>query len=183
MLLVDESALANTITTSVALANLWGFQNAASTVCSQPPLSTDTIYRHYRLSDQHRRKLECDMYCRSKLYLFLQTTLYVLPTCYKALHKYVVFYSITNLLCSTTIHKHSQIQTHIRSLLDVKSATSNLILTTTTLFFCFPFSLFKVHMHEKFLKSNHFNVFIFINLLVSAKTKEKWKYSKDIENK
>ena len=98
------------------------------------------------------------------------------------LTEYVVFYSITNFLCSTTIHKHSQIQTHIRSLLAVKSATSNLIVTTTTLF-CFPFSLFKVHMHEKFLKSNHVNVFIFINLLVSAKTKEKWKYSKDIENK
>ena len=152
MLLVNESALANTITTSVALANLWGFQNAASTVCSQPPLSTDTIYRHYRLSDQHRRKLECDMYCRSKLYLFLQTTIYVLPTCYKALHKYVVFYSITNLLCSTTIHKHSQIQTHIRSLLDVKSATSNLIVTATLFLFVFPFHFSRCTCTRNFSK-------------------------------
>ena len=35
---------------------------------------------------------------------------------YYILTKYVVFYSITNLLCSTSIHKHSQIQTHTKYL-------------------------------------------------------------------
>jgi len=38
-------------------------------------------------------------------------------------------------------------------------------------------------MNEKFLKNNHLIVFILINLLVSAKTKEKRKYKKgDEEN-
>jgi hypothetical protein len=34
---------------------------------------------------------------------------------------------------------------------------------------------------KKFLKNNHLIVFILINLLVSAKTKEKRKYKKDNE--
>jgi hypothetical protein len=123
------------------------------------------------------------MYCRSKLYLFLQSTLYYQHAIkHYILTKYVVFYSITNLLCSSTIHKHSQIQTHTRSLLDVKSATSNLIVTMYY-FFVFPFCFSRCTCSRNFSKVITSMCLFFINLLVSAKTKEKWKYSKDIENK
>ena len=54
-------------------------------------------------------------------------------------------------------------------------------MTTNLFLFVFLLGFLMCAWMKKFLKNNHLIVFILINLLVSAKTKEKRKYKKDNE--
>jgi len=132
------------------------------------PLQCSATGRNWSTQKKEGMKFACDMYGRSNLYFFLQTTNVILPTCYK---------NSTYLLNTHTHSTHTYKLTQ-RSLLDVKSAISDLIVTTNLFLFVFLLGFLMCAWMKKFLKNNHLIVFILINLLVSAKTKEKRKYKK-----
>jgi hypothetical protein len=135
------------------------------------PLQCSATGRNWSTQKKEGMKFACDMYGRSNLYFFLQTTNVILPTCYK---------NSTYLLNTHTHSTHTYKLTQ-RSLLDVKSAISDLIVTTNLFLFVFLLGFLMCAWMKKFLKNNHLIVFILINFLVSAKTKEKRKYKKDNE--